>query len=121
MAYTAIAEQAVAGPYYAEGGAAELTTVTFTAADATNSNQIVMSKKRVLLLFTNGGASPATVTVLSSADAYGRKGNITTFSIAAGAYAARFFEAPGWEQTLGGKNLVITPSATDIEVLAIPI
>lgn len=121
MAYTAIAEQEVAGPYLAESESAQLTTVTFTAGDATNGNKVVMTGKRVLLVFNNGGASPATVTINSSKDAYGRTANISAFSVAAGAYVARIFEAPGWEQTLGGRDLVITPSSTDIEILAIPI
>lgn len=120
MALTTIAEQAVAGPYAKEGGT-RVTTVTFTAGDATNNNKIVMSKNRVLLVFQNGGAGAATVTIKSSADPMGRLADITDFSIAAGAFAAVFIEPSGWEQNVGAKDLQIEPSSTDIKILAIPV
>jgi len=52
MAATAIAEQVVAGPYVAESGT-QMTTVTFTAADATNGNEIVMTTGRTLVIVQN--------------------------------------------------------------------
>jgi hypothetical protein len=120
---TTIAEQAVAGPYLPETALAadKMTVVTFTAGDATDGNRIVMSGRRTLLLITNGGASPATITIKSSPDPFGRVADITDFSVAAGAFAARIFEPVGWEQTLGGRDLDISVSAADIEILAIPL
>lgn len=119
MAVTTVAEQAIAGPYLGSAST-QLTVVTFTAG-VTDGIKCVMSKKRVLALITNTGASSGTVTVASKDDAYGRTQPITSFSIAASAYVARIFEAPGWEQTLGGRDLLFTPSATTIEFLFIPL
>lgn len=121
MAYTAVAPQTVAGPYVAEGGT-DMTTVTFTAGDNTNANTVTMPGRRILILVRNtSGGAAGTVTISSSDDPYGRTDEITAFSVADGAFAARIFEPPGWEQTLGGKNILITPSATTMEILAIPL
>jgi len=122
MAYTAIAPQVTAGPYISEGAAAQMTTLTWTAGDATNLNEVTMTTKRILILVRNvSGGAAGTVTVTSSDDPYGRTSDITTFSVADTAFAGRIFEAPGWEQTLGGRNLLLTPSATTMEFLAIPL
>lgn len=121
MAYTAVAPQEVAGPYISES-ATQMTTVTFTAGDATNANTVTMPGKRMLILVTNtSGGAAGTVTITSSNDPFGRTGNITAFSVADGAFAARIFEPVGWEQTLGGRDILITPSATTMEILAIPL
>jgi len=119
MAYTAIAPVDVTPPYNAEGGT-DMTVVTFTSGDATNSNTVTMTGRKILLLITNtSGGAAGTVTVASSDDPYGRTDEITTYSVADGAFAARWFEPPGWEQTLGGRDILITPSATTMEILAI--
>jgi hypothetical protein len=121
MAYTAVAQQAVAGPNLAESATAKLTTVTFTAIDATNGNEVIMSTGRTLLIVQNTDASAGTVTITSSPDPYGRTATITAFSVAAGAFAARIFEPVGWEATAGGRNLVIAGSAATMKFLAIPL
>lgn len=119
MAYTAIAPIDVTPPYNAEGGT-DMTTFTFTSGDATNSNTVTMTGRKILLLITNtSGGAAGTVTVASSDDPYGRTDEITTYSLADGEFAARWFEPPGWEQTLGGRDILITPSATTIEIVAI--
>lgn len=120
MTATTIAEQAVAGPYVAEGGT-DMTTVTFTAADATNGNKIVMTTGRTLILVQNTAGGAGTVTIASSADPYGRTDEITAFSVEGSAFAARIFKPVGWEQTLGARDLSITGSATTMKILAIPL
>jgi len=121
MAYTAITPQEVAGAYVAEGGT-DMTTLTFTAGDNTNSNIVTMPGRKMLLLITNtSGGAAGTVTIASSDDPYGRTDEITAFSVADAAFAARIFEPVGWEQTLGGRDIVITPSAATMEILAIPL
>jgi len=120
MAPTAISPQEVAGPYISEA-LTQLTTVTWTAGDATNSNKIVMTTRRILLLFRNDNVAAQYVTIAASNDPYGRTAPITQLDIGASAYAARIFEAVGWEQTLGGRDLLITPESTDINILAIPL
>src|SRR5210317_200592 len=120
MAYTAIAPQEVAAAYISEAAAAQMTTVTFTAGDNTNSNTVVMPGRKMLILVTNtSGGAAGTVTITASDDPYGRTATITAFSVADGAFAARIFEPVGWEQNLGGRDILITPSATTMEILAI--
>lgn len=119
MAYTAIAQQTVAGPYAAESITAKMTTITFTAADITNGNEIIMATGRTLLLCRNDDVGAVTVTVASSPDPYGRTATITAFSIAAGATVGRIFEVVGWESTGGGRNLVVTASDVDLKIAAI--
>lgn len=120
MAATTISETEVAGPYIAES-ATQMTTLTFSAGDATNGNKVVMSTGRCLLIVQNEGGGAGTVTVTSSRDPYGRTANITAFSVAAGAFASRIFSAVGWENTAGGRDLVFTPSATTMTFVAIPL
>ena len=121
MAYTAIAPQEVLAAYISEGAAVQMTTPTFTAGDATNLNTVTMPGRKILILVSNTAGAPGTVTITASDDPYGRTATITAFSVAAGAYAARIFEPVGWEQTLGGRDILITPSATTMEILAIPL
>lgn len=120
MAPTVITPQEVAGPYISEA-ATQLTTPTWTAGDATNGNKVVIPNRRILLLFRNDNVAAQYVTIASSNDPYGRTAPITQLDIGAGAYAARIFEPVGWEQTLGGRDLLITPESTDVNILAIPL
>lgn len=116
-AQTVIAEQVPLGPHVAEGST-QFGVVTFTAGDATNGNKIIMNGNGILLLVRNSGAGAGTVSVASSKDRYGRKADISAFSIAADAIVARVFTPEGWEQVTGGRDLILTPSATTIEFAA---
>lgn len=121
MAATAIAEQAVVGAYIQET-ATQFTTLTMTAGDAANMNKVVMSGRRVLLIIQNSDAANAEwVTVYASDDAYGRATNITQQSIPASGWAAYIFEPGGWEQTLGGRDLLFDPESADLKFVAIPL
>lgn len=120
MAPTPITPQEVAGPYVSEA-ATQLTTPTWTAADATNGNKIVIPKRRLLVMFRNDNAEAQHVSVASSNDPYGRSAPIDQLDIAAGEYGMRIFEPVGWEQVLGGRDLLITAESVDIKILAIPV
>ena len=120
MALTTVTPQEVAGPYVSEA-AAQLTALTWTAMDATNNNKVVIPNRRVLILFRNDNAAAQYVTIASSNDPYGRTAPITQLDIAIGGYAGRIFEPVGWEQTLGGRDLMITPESTDVNILVIPL
>ena len=115
---TTIVAQEVIGAYVAEGAATQLSTLTWTAADTTG-NTISFPGSRVLVLFRNSGASVRTVAVTSSADPYGRKGDIGATNLAAGAIFGKVFEARGWEQTLGGRDLLVTASHAEVLIAAI--
>lgn len=122
MAATALAQQAVNGPYVRETATTQFTVVTITASDPTNMNVVTMSSGRTLLIINNGDAvNTEWVTVYASNDAYGRATNITQQSIPASGWVAMFFEPHGWEQSLGGKDLLIDSESTDAKLLAIPV
>ena len=121
MAATAIAEQPVNGAYSLET-ATQFTTLTETAGDATNMNKVTMSGRKMLLLVHNSDGSNAEwLTVYASDDAHGRATNITQQSIPAAGWAAFVFEPHGWEQTLGGRDILFDPESADVKFIAIPL
>jgi len=120
MAATVIAPQTVLGSNVSES-ATQMTTFTWTAIDIVNTNSITMPGRKMLLQFRNDDVAEKTVTITSSDNPYGRAADVTSFAMAAGAYAGRVFEPVGWEQTLGGRNMIITANDADIFVLAIPL
>lgn len=113
-----ITVQEINGPYVGSADTTPMSTLTWTAA-STGADTIVIPNKRVLVLLRNSGATPRAVTVASSFDAYGRKGDISGTNIAAGAIWGRIFEPHGWEQSLGGKNLSITAAHAEVLIAAI--
>ena len=118
MAATVIAPQDVLGSNVSEG-ATQMSTLTWTAIDITNTNKITMTGRKIQLIFRNDDVAEKTITISSSDNPYGRSGDITAFAMAAGAYAIRIFEPTGWEQSLGGKDMIITANDADIFVAAI--
>ena len=121
MAATVLAEQTVLGAYVKEGET-QFTTLTMTESDPTNMNKVVMSTGRCLLIVQNTDAVNAEwVTVKASDDPYGRATDITEQDTAASGWSVYFFEARGWEQTLGGRDLLIDTESTDVDLLAIPL
>lgn len=118
MAATVIAPQDALGAYVSES-ATQMTTLTWTAIDIVNTNSITMTGQKILLLFRNDDVAEKTITISSSANPYGRNADVTGFAMAAGAYATRIFEPVGWEQTLGGRDMIITANDADIFVAAI--
>jgi hypothetical protein len=120
MAATVLTEQTVVGAY-AKEGQTQFTTLTLDAGDAANQNKIVMSSEKTLVIFRNADAANAEwATVFSSNDPYGRTGDITQQSIPASGWVGYFFSPPGWEQTLGGKDLLLDVESTDVKVAAMP-
>lgn len=115
---TTITAQEVRGAYLSEGATPQLSTLTWTAADTTG-NVISFPGSRVLVIFRNSGASARTVAVASSADPYGRKGDIAATNIAAGAIFAKIFEARGWEVDLGGRNLSVTANHAEVLIAVV--
>lgn len=104
-----------ASPYTGAGAA-----ITMTAADVANKNQFAASGND-LVIAHNSGASPATITITSAEDPYGRTEDITTEAIAAGAIRVFNLRAlPGWRQSDG--YIYLEASAADVKfgVLALP-
>lgn len=94
--------------------------VTMTAADTTNNEQFALTGREVLIIH-NTGASSYTYTITSVADPYGRLGDITTQSIAAGAiHTVGPFGLAGWQQTGGYLYLEASNTAVKFGVIALP-
>lgn len=100
MARVTLAKQIPLGPYPTLPVGAGAMTLTETAADTTNKEQFVPSGDD-LVIAHNSGASAYTITFTSVADDLKRTGDISTYSVAAGAIAAFRFKKPGWMQTDG--------------------
>lgn len=83
--------------------AADSADVVLTAADTSNLNAVALTGREMVYV-TNSGASPYTCTFTSVADDFGRTGDITTYSLAAGE-SALFgpFTTKGWQQSSDGK------------------
>lgn len=96
-------------------------TVVPTAADVANMNMIPFGTAARLLVFvrsTDAGAQ--TVTVTSAKDPYNRAGDITTYSVAAGATAILGpFERAGWMQA--DQMLYLQATAATVTFVAVPI
>ena len=118
MAATVIAPQTILGSKVSES-ATQMSTLTWTAIDITNGNKITMGTRKLQLIFRNDDVAEKTITITSSENPYGRSADVTGFAMAAGAYAIRIFEPVGWEQTLGGRDMLITANDADIFVAAI--
>lgn len=118
MPRTAITPASAVGPYPSLPLSANALDITFTAADVANKNSISFgSAAEMLILMHNGGASPYTVTITSVADELGRTGDIETYSLAAGEYAAFRVQRPGWVQSDGA--LYLEASNASVELAAI--
>lgn len=96
----------------------QISELTWTAGN-TGGDTIKFTGSRVLVLFRNSGASTRTVAVSSSADPYNRKGDIAATNIAAGAIYGKVFAGPGWEQTLGGRDLAVTVNHAEVLIAAV--
>lgn len=75
--------------------------LTETAENTTDHSQFALTTNDIVVIHNTGGSS-YTYTVTSIADPYGRTGNITTQSIAAGAiHLLGPLSLEGWRQTDG--------------------
>src|SRR4030095_1794944 len=82
--------------------AADGLDVAWQAADPANGNSFPCSGRELLLIRNSDPTNPATVTVKSAADPYGRAQDITTYAMQAGDTAAlKMTDATGWRQTDG--------------------
>ncbi len=82
---TALTPKALKTPY-SDVSANDL-DFAFAAADQANGNAFPFSGREIILL-QNSGVSPATVTLASAPDTYGRTKDIATYSLSAGEFAA---------------------------------
>jgi hypothetical protein len=118
MARTALAIQQPPGAYPALPLGALAAQLTFAASTGTpNFDGFVSTGREVLVCYNSGGA-PATVTVHSVADALQRTGDITSYSVPAGAWAilGPFYQS-GWKQSDG--TIWVDTSATTLQLAVV--
>ncbi len=119
MTRATLTKTSAVGPYPASlPVAADSLDLNFQAADASNLNQFAPAGDD-LIIFNNTGASPYTVTITSAPDQYGRTGDITTYSLAAGDIAAFRVKSQGWVQTDGKVYLQASNAAVKFAVVAL--
>lgn len=94
--------------------------ITMTAADTVNQNQFA-AQGQDLVIAHNTGVTGHTVTITSAADPYGRTGDITAESIAAGEYRVYGpFPRIGWEQSDGKFYLEANDAEVKFGVIKLP-
>ena len=94
--------------------------VTMTAADTVNKEQFALTGREIVIIH-NTGASSRTYTITSVADPYGRLGDITAQTIAAGAiHTVGPFGLLGWQQTGGFLYLEASNAEVKFGVIALP-
>ena len=94
--------------------------VTMTAADTVNKEQFALTGREVLIIH-NTGASSRTYTITSVADPFGRLGDITAQTIAAGAiHTVGPFGLAGWQQTGGFLYIEANNAEVKFGVIALP-
>ncbi|KKM90810.1 hypothetical protein LCGC14_1234820 [marine sediment metagenome] len=107
---TAITTQTPKGPHPTIPVSANALDFTFANSDNAAGNDFVITGRQLLLVFNND-VGAQTFTISSVADQFGRKGDITTYSLDAGEYAAFWFgNVVGWKQAL---NKILLASSND--------
>lgn len=120
MSQTALTVQPVVGPYPALPVAALALAVAFAAGDNANGNSFPVTGKEVILV-QNSDSVAQTVTLSSVADALNRTGDITAYSIPAGAFAAFTpSQITGWKQTDGTMHLACSAATIKFAILRLP-
>jgi|SRR5262245_5074377 len=89
--------------------AADQLDVAWQAADPANGNSFPLSGRELLLMHNTDPTNPASVTIKSASDPYGRTQDVTAYALQAGNYAAlKMTDSVGWRQPDGSVWLDIT-------------
>jgi len=122
MARTTITGKTLPGPYPTlHSSAGSLVVTEYAPATASDGVQVTLVPGKTILIARNTNAGSQTITVTSAADSMNRTGDITTYSLAAGAIVALGpFTTDGWRQSDG--NLYAVASHIDVKfsVLYLP-
>jgi hypothetical protein len=106
------------GPYPTLQPAANSLDFVFTACDAVNFDEFTFTGRELLLVTSSG---TLTFTLESVADGQNRTGDITTYAMTIGEYAAFWFGSkPGWEQSGGKVFLKGSTTGISFAVVRIP-
>ena len=92
---------------------------TFTAADVANKNEFLLTGREILLIKSADGGEQDVV-ITSTADTFGRTGDLT-LAIAAGTEEAiAFLDRTGWVQSDGMLYLECAVATLSFSVLRLP-
>jgi len=109
------------GPYPTLPVSATTLDLAWTAADVSNFNSFLLQGPAIILVRNVHASSPFTFTLTSSADARGRTGDITTYSLAAGKVAAfNLNSTAGWLQTDGSFYLAGSDVSIQFCIIRLP-
>ena len=115
MSRTTLTPVAITTPYATTGVA-----FVYTAGNVADGNDFA-STGREILIARNTDSGPHTVTVASVADTFGRLGDITADSIAAGAFHVyQIFPQLYWAQTGNKINVNVSDATIELAVLKLP-
>jgi hypothetical protein len=99
---------------------AGLADFTLTAANVSDKNMCVASNNDLIIAYNSDVTNPYTVTISSVADTFGRTGDITSYSLAAGDYVAFGpFRNVGWKQSDGKLYFEANNAAIKFAVIAL--
>lgn len=117
---TSIAVQTPLGPYPGAVGSGAL-NFALAAADPSNGNSFALTGREVLLVFNSDVAAAHTVTFTSAPDPQGRTSDITSYSVASGAYAIFSYRGGvnGWRQSDGTAHLMASSASIEFAPLYI--
>lgn len=102
MARVSLTPITVLGPYPSLPVSANGLDLTWTAADATNKNQISFNGPKLILAKNSHASTAYTVTLTSKTDNRNRTGDVTAYQLEAGdVMAFRIDNAEGWQQSDG--------------------
>lgn len=118
MARVNIAAQTTPGAYPTLPVTANSLDLAMQALDASLGNYTALVDSKTFVLAQNTGVGARTITFTSVADAFGRTGDITAYSIGAGELAIFGpFKAAGWSQS--GTQLYIDGSHAEVKAAVI--
>lgn len=118
---TALTVQNIKGPF--EAIAANGADFTFAAGTITDGDTFVCTGREVLLVTNSDPTNPYTISIVSVDDEKGRAEDITTYSLAAGEFAAfgvGLTNAKGWKSTAGTIRITVSNAAVKVAVLRLP-
>ena len=120
MARTALTKYTALGAFPSLPLGATTADLTLAAADTVNKNQCAATGNDLIIAY-NSGVSAYTVTVTSAAAANTKRtGDITTYSVAAGAISVFGpFSKNGWMQTDGNLYFEANNAAVKFAVVAL--
>jgi cytochrome c1 len=118
MAITTLSTEIKAPNRNPTGAGANALDTNFTAPAVASDGIDFVAQGNEVIVVLNSGAAPYTFSIISEADALGRTGDLTTYSLAAGEAASFQLPREGWADATTGK-ILITMENVAVKVLVL--